>query len=222
MATATRFSWLAGRRILIVRHGNTGKSSVDEERQITEMGKKQAAAFCVQYGPLLKSVKFAFCSPVARTTSTARLILGREATPVHELYFGHIVTEAHRAVDRELGYAPVQSYLEKAAALYAGPAESMAKALDAAASQLVQGPGDVLVVGHAMYMSLLTLEILKAVQASPATPAGTQVVLQTNVGEVEGFEIQPDGTVTYLQNGVHVPAQRGAPQCNDDFVVTES
>ena len=80
-----------------MRHGNTGQADVDADRQITERGERQAAAFRAAYGDtLLSSVKHAFCSPVARTTTTARLLGFHDAGPLADLYFGAFITDDMR------------------------------------------------------------------------------------------------------------------------------
>lgn len=224
------FLWLSGRRVLLVRHGNTGKATSDAARQITDRGTRQCAAFRGTYDVELSAVGHVFCSPVARTVTTARLLHGAEATLVDDLYFGNIITDEHREVDRAIGYAPVADYLTKHAALYAAPAKRMASSLDAAGSQLGSSAtksGDVLVVGHAIYLSLLTLEVIKALNgstlSSEAAAAGEKVVLEANLAEVEGFLISADG-VRYLRNSVEEEESAslggGAAKRNDDFVVS--
>lgn len=216
--------WLARRRILLVRHGNTGKAARDAERQITDRGREQIAAFAAAYSSELGGVRYSFCSPVARTVTTAFLLSGMDATPVHDLYFGHIATEEHFEVDRALGYAPVGDYLANHAALYAEPARRMVTALELSGRDRVDGEGDVLIVGHAMYLSLLTLEVIKELTGTmltaEAAAAGTSVVLQANVGEVEGFEISAEGVVRFLQNKGVVDADGTEAQRNDDFVAS--
>ena len=221
------FGWLAGRRVLFIRHGNTGKATNDQDRQITELGERQAAKFRASYSEEIASVRFAFCSPVARTVTTAALLLmGSElsATPIADLYFGNIVTDEHRAVDRVIGYAPVQTYLASHADLYQQPAKQMASALDAAGSE-VRGEGSVLVVGHAMYLSLLTLQVIEALTGTTLTTeaaaTGIDLVKGANLSEVEGFEISAEGGVRCLRNQMDDAAlgpNTGATKCNDDFV----
>ena len=212
--------WLpfGDRRILLVRHGNTGKAASDADRRITPKGELQASAFKAAYAAQLSSVVFAFCSPVERTATTARL-LGFDATPVPDLYFGNIISDEHRTVDRALGYAPLQAYLRSHSALYSQPAERMAAGLSAAGSS-ISGQGDALVVGHAMYLSLLTLEIIRGLTGSTLTAelaaAGTEVVMRANVGEVEGFEISSEG-VRYLRNP---ESEQSSATRNDDFITT--
>ena len=85
----------------------------------------QAAAFRDAYAPLLAGVNHGFCSPVARTTTTAKLLGFGEAKPVEDLYFGNFITDEMRAMDREFGYAPVSEYLKKAGPLYVEPSKRM-------------------------------------------------------------------------------------------------
>mmetsp|Transcript_51282 Transcript_51282/g.133192 ORF Transcript_51282/g.133192 Transcript_51282/m.133192 type:complete len:224 (+) Transcript_51282:3-674(+) len=218
----TAFSWLVRRRVLLVRHGNTGKAAVDAERVLTDKGERQCTNFKIKYADKLATVKHSFCSPVVRTATTALLVTGFDSKAVSDLYFGNIITDAHRTVDRDIGYAPAGDYLDKHAALYAEPAKRMATMLDDIGSAEVSGNGDVIIVGHALYLSLLTLEIIKALDGSTLSPEsavlGQQVVLQANVGEVEGFEISEDG-VQFLTNDAVDEAPSTRAQCNDDFVI---
>ena len=207
------FAWLAGRRVLIVRHGNTGKAAVDAERQLTEKGEAQCKSFKETYD--LSTVAHSFCSPVKRTRQTSSLIGFPNATAVDALYFGNVTGEAHRAVERELGYAPISAYFDRARELFEPAGKQMANALDAAGSSTVQSPGDVLVVSHAMYLAMVCLEVVRALRelgalSDAAAAAGERVALSVNMGEVEGFEITSQG-VKHLPNAVNSAAASGAP-----------
>ena len=83
-------SRLRGRTVLVLRHGNTGKAAVDADRQLTEKGIAQCAAFRSEYAAVLDGVTNCVASPVSRTMDTAgRVLAGRRLaiTPVEELYF---------------------------------------------------------------------------------------------------------------------------------------
>jgi len=55
---------LAGRRVLCLRHGNTGKAETDAARQLTEKGIAQCEAFRTQYAASLAGVTNCAASPV--------------------------------------------------------------------------------------------------------------------------------------------------------------
>ena len=60
------------------------------------------------------------------------------------------------------------------------------------------GPGDVLVVGHAMYLSLLALQVLQAVAAelgADLAADGERAIMDANVGEV-----LPLPSMTHVRN----------------------
>mmetsp|Transcript_67794 Transcript_67794/g.136158 ORF Transcript_67794/g.136158 Transcript_67794/m.136158 type:complete len:109 (+) Transcript_67794:3-329(+) len=96
----------------------------------------------------------------------------------------------------------------------------MAAALAEALAKAPEAEGDILVVGHAGYLSFLTLEVLEA--AAPAEAAAREawllaargVVLEANVGEACGFEVQASG-VRYLLSPE--ATDFSAARCNDDF-----
>ena len=89
------------------------------------------------------------------------------------------------AADSALGYAPVAAYLERYPGVYDAASEAMGAALAGAVAQAAPVDGDVLVAGHANYLS--HFEIAAALRPSQlarrgrvAAP-GAEVVLHTNV-----------------------------------------
>eukprot|EP00928_Gymnodinium_smaydae_P042406 TRINITY_DN28566_c0_g1_i1.p1 TRINITY_DN28566_c0_g1~~TRINITY_DN28566_c0_g1_i1.p1 ORF type:complete len:254 (-),score=60.58 TRINITY_DN28566_c0_g1_i1:30-734(-) len=202
-------SVLQGRRVLLVRHGNTAQAQVDAERQLTEKGEHQCARFREAFAAELAGVRNVLASPVARTFKTASLLMASSGTlvrPVDDLYFGRPWrTKAMEAGENVCGYAPLQNYLDGFPGVYDAAAEAMAGAVAAASAELV--PGDVMIVGHAGYLSLVALEVVEALapngldesQLEAWRAAARKTVLEANVGEVCGFEIGPAGA-RYLRN----------------------
>ena len=151
---------------------------------------------------------------------TARLLLpGAEVQPVDELYFGRpgFRTAAMLEADGRLGYAPIEQYpLHE----YQPGAQEMVAALGRAAERFV--PGDVLVVGHAGYLSFLSLELIEALAPTDShtraawVRAARSAVLPVSVGEVSGFEMSAGGGVTHLPNPTGTDF--GCAPTNDSFV----
>lgn len=210
--------------MLLVRHGNTGKAEVDAERALTDKGRAQCEAFRRNFGSLLVSVTNVFASSVLRTTQTAELLvgpLGVAVTPVDDLYFGRPWrTQAMRDGDADCGYAPVGVYLQRHPGVYDLAAKTMSAALADAVDLASLAEGDVMVVGHAGYLSFLALEIIRAM--APSVPDGDAwlaeaeaVVKEANVGEVCGFDVSAD-QVRYLANTEETDF--AAAPTNDAFV----
>mmetsp|Transcript_21970 Transcript_21970/g.61441 ORF Transcript_21970/g.61441 Transcript_21970/m.61441 type:complete len:246 (+) Transcript_21970:49-786(+) len=232
MATDVRAqlrSALQCRRVFVIRHGNTGKAATDEERQLTETAHSQIQRFREAHAGALAGVTNVFASPVRRTMDTARLLVGPEGpepTPIEDLYFGGRRTEAMQVADRELGYAPLRAMLDRYRGVYDDYSACMAASL---ASVVAEGmrAGDVLIVNHAGYLSLLAMEIFKAV-AEPSAGADGEcllapeqdVILDANIGEVCGFELY--GASDSAPRAIHlespVATDFGAAACNDAFV----
>ena len=109
--------------------------------------------------------------------------------------------------------------MTEAPGAYEPGAREMADAVGRAAADF--RPGDVLIAGHATYMSYLTLELIDAiapqVEREAWVRAARAVVLPVNVGEVCGFELTGDG-VKYLANPLG--ADFGGASGNDDFVTS--
>ena len=81
--------------------------------------------------------------------------------------------------------------------------------------------GDLLICGHAGYISLLALEVVAALAPEAAAEreawlnAARGVVLQANVGEVCAFEVGPSGATYHLNPEA---TDFGAAKTNDAFV----
>ena len=87
-------------------------------------------------------------------------------------------------------------------------AASLGKELEKATA-LGEYEGDVLVVSHAITVSIIAQAVLRAVKAGLGENASSSAddmspeedkILSFNVGEVEGFAISSKGVVTLLQN----------------------
>lgn len=161
--------WIKGRRVFLVRHANAGDAPKDEDRPVTTKGEGQCAAFCSSFGAELEGVTLAFCSPSLRTVDTARLLGFPDAIVVPDLYFGPHLNDEIRELESELGYAPIADYLRgKGEEIYDPVRIRMGTALgNAGMSEIEKNEkkdGDVLVVGHAMYISLLALEVVGAMK----------------------------------------------------------
>ena len=223
---------LSRRRILLVRHGNTGKAEVDADRRLTDKGKGQCAAFQEHYSAKLQSVANCVCSPVTRTWETAELLFAQRddiaVAPIEELYFGRpgFRSDVMVAAEKKLGYAPVSAYLRECPGVYEAGALEMASALARAADGFAEG--DVLVVSHAVYISHLALALIDALSLPHPEEeeeegggrrawraAARDAVLPVNVGEVCCFELSSDG-VRYLPNPT--ATDFASASSNDAFV----
>uniref|UniRef100_A0A0G4FBG1 Uncharacterized protein n=1 Tax=Chromera velia CCMP2878 TaxID=1169474 RepID=A0A0G4FBG1_9ALVE len=226
-----------GRKFLLVRHGNTEKVAVDSDRKLTEKGEQQCASFRTKYAAELSRVKICVASSVVRTMDSAWRLVGMsseteknseiavpvapqrqsgvEVKPLDELYFIRpgFQTPAMKYADVQLGYAPVQKYMELVPGAYEPGARQM---LEAVMNAVDSTEGDVLIVGHAIHLSYLGLALIDAIveerreEWDRGKPGGQSVeewreaarraVLPVNVGEVCGFEICADSGVRYLPN----------------------
>lgn len=220
MTTAVRAALgevLRGRRVLIIRHGNTGKAETDAARTLTDKGIAQCASFRLEHADRLAGVRNVLASPVARTTTTATLITeGLEVpiTPIDNLYFGNFSTAEMRQAENEIGYAPVKEHIEKFPGVFDTAAGTMAQAVADAGAHFAEG--DVLVASHACYMSFLALEVVAALAPNPEWLADArEVILPVNVAEVSGFEVTSSG-VTCLTN--ELSAGTAVVGSNNDFV----
>lgn len=212
---------LHGRRIVIVRHGNTNKAEVDADRELTETGRGQCDKFRIAWSGVLKDIPNVLASVANRAVQTAELLCGPEHSiaALEDLYFVRPWRhDAMKACDRELGYAPIRAYIEKHPGSHDVAREKMAAAVVAAGPSLK--PGDVLIVSHAAYMSFLGLEILEAVAPAEGSAAWLEaaqnLILDANVGEVCGFEISTTAGCRYLPNPDSTDFE--AAKSNDDFL----
>lgn len=201
-------SVLAGRRVLIVRHGNTTKADVDAERELTDRGRLQCEQFRTTWAKELEGVRNLLVSPAKRTVQTGVLLaeaLGLTALPLEDLYFLQPWrTELMRTADHDLGYAPISAYIQKYANAHQAAGEHQAAALASYGAKLETG--DVMLIGHAVYLSFLALHVVEAFAPPEGSPerepwleASKNVVLDTNVGEVCAFDVSASG-VRYLLN----------------------
>ena len=217
---------LQGRTVFLVRHGNTGKASKDEERSLTPLGERQCAQFVSQYGDSMERVMYCFSSPVKRCTKTAKF-LGYQPTEVEYLYFSSYFTSQMKQMDDELGYAPLGKYLswgEGQGEIVYGPVRAklgaeLAKALGnelTKAKAVGEWEGDIVLVTHATTISLLAQAVLMA-SSSAVSDEEKEKIDAFNVGECEGFQISCDaGQVTLLKNDLAGDIADGSK--NSDFV----
>merc|ERR1712217_394856 len=191
------------------------------ERMLTEKGTAQCERFKAAYGAdLISGVGSVLISPVERTRQTASLIAPEKAqTPLDDLYFVRPWrTEAMREADKALGYAPAREYLEKFPGVYDDGIQKMVEAVESTASSLA--PGDVMIVTHAVFISLLGARLLESLAPTEEAErqswmtAANKVVLDVNVGEVCGFELSEAGA-RYLENPE--PTDFAAAPNNDAF-----
>lgn len=205
---------MKGRRVLLLRHGNTEKADVDAVRALSEKGRRECVRYREAYRSQLVGVSAVFASYVPRAMQTATLLvepLGLKVMPVEDLYFGRPWrTDEMCAADKVLGYAPAREYLERFPGVYEAAGRALAGAVVSGAAAGLPA-GDLMIVGHAGYLSLLALEVVDALAPSAADPeawkkAARQVVLEANVGEVCGFELCPS-----LQVARYCPN----PECTD-------
>jgi len=155
--------------------------------------------------------------------TAARVMADPPPVAVDDLYFVRPWRTAEMvAADSAIGYAPVATYLERYPGVYDAASEAMGAALAGAVAQAAPVDGDVLVAGHANYLSHLSLEIAAALAPEPAGAArdawlqqAREVVLRTNVGEACAFELSAEG-VRYLPNPE--ATDFAAAASNDAFV----
>ena len=134
----------------------------------------------------------------------------------YESYFSDDLKE----LEKELGYAPLGLYLDAKEGLgeklHAPVREKMENELAASlgkelekATALGEYEGDLLIVAHAITVSIIAQAVLRAVKEGLGEDASSSAddmcpekdkILSFNVGEVEGFAISSKGVVTLLQN----------------------
>lgn len=205
-------------RVLLLRHGNTSKATVDDARQLTEKGRGQCLQFAQKWRCNLVGIKECMTPPTARTRDTAKLVTDIASSQLPELYFEPRSVEM-KAADADLGYAPISLCLQKYPGLYDPWTEGAATAV----KQGWRGTGDLLIVGHHTYISLLAMKLLEAkwVKATGEEnwEKGRQLILDVNLAESSGFELNGSTcTVRYLQSPVETDF--GAAPCNDVFTDT--
>lgn len=212
---------LKGRNIFLVRHGNTAKSAaVDADRTLSPKAEHQCASFLASYGSMIDKVKYVFVSPTKRTISTASFLGFPDPKCVDYFYYESYFSDELKALEKELGYAPLASYLDTKEGLgeklHAPVREKMADELAASlgkelekATALGEYEGDILVVSHAITVSVIAQAVLRAVKAGLGEDTKSSAddvcpeedkILSFNVGEVEGFAISSKAVVTLLRN----------------------
>ena len=220
-AGASLSELLKGRKIFLVRHGNTTKgAAVDADRTLSPKAEHQCASFLANYGSMIDKVKYVFVSPTKRTISTASFLGFPDPKCVDYFYYESYFSDELKELEKELGYAPVGSYLDAkerlGEKLHAPVREKMANELAASlgkelekATALGEYEGDLLVVSHAITISVIAQAVLGAIKAGLGEDAKSSAddmcpkedkILSFNVGEVEGFAISSNGVVTLLQN----------------------
>ena len=148
--------------------------------------------------------------------STANFLGFPDPKCVDYFYYESYFSDELKALEKELGYAPLGSYLDAKEGLgerlHAPVREKMADELAAAlgkelekATELGEYEGDLLIVSHAITVSLIAQAVLRAVREGLGEHAKSDCpeedkILSFNVGEVEGFAISSKGAVTLLQN----------------------
>ena len=212
---------LKGRNIFLLRHGNTAKgAAVDADRTLSPKAEHQCAAFLASYGSMIDKVKYVFVSPTKRTISTASFLGFPDPKCVDYFYYESYFSDDMKALERELGYAPLGSYLDAKEGLgeklHAPVREKMADELADSlekelekATALGEYEGDILIVSHAITISIIAQAVLRAVKAGLGEDANLSAddicpeeekIFSFNVGEVEGFAISSQGEVTLLRN----------------------
>jgi broad specificity phosphatase PhoE len=212
---------LKDRNVFLVRHGNAVKGTeLDADRTLSPKAEHQCASFLASYGSMIDKVKYAFVSPTKRTKSTAGFLGFPDPTCVEYLYFESYFSDDLKKLEGELGYAPLGKYLDAKEGLgeqlHAPVREKMAADLAAVlgkelekATALGEYEGDILIVSHAITVSLCAQAVLRAIKAGLDDDAKSSAdemcpeedkILSFNVGEVEGFAITSKGEVTLLQN----------------------
>lgn len=200
-------------KLAFLRHGNTSPSvsGDDFDRVLTDKGRRQARTAGRSYGEkLLPLFSSALISPAPRTMETANIFLAEigcdefvDAEPVDALYDGCMQPKGS-ALFRQLGYAPLRSYLEHQDDQFRQDAVSVlgdyaSAAVDAIVDSTASNapspePATSLLVAHAIYLPATAL-----VAASLIGCKDIDAMLDTNTGEAEGYLIDvPSQTVEYL------------------------
>lgn len=170
--------------VTLIRHGNTSKAANDLDRQLTEAGVKQAMdrrkTFSREFDLVLSST-------AVRARDTAAIIANVEATKVltlEELYLPKDPGDK-KAIDdmfAKLLYAPLRAYRDAdvTGALFRY-GENGAKIIRDAIENA--GADNVLIVGHAVLLNAIVAYVV----------GETDLVLDTSLGEAEGFQISMNG-----------------------------
>lgn len=206
-------------RVLLLRHGNTGKAAVDAARQLTDKGKAQCLRLSERYASKFRGIEQCFSSSALRALETARLVTGsHDIVTLDPLYF-EPRTEAMRATDKELGYAPLSAY-SKHADFY----EPWVQRAASSVREAWKGESSILLVGHHSYISLLARRLLvdEWVKSQSGdnkifVETGCSLIEEVNLGEACGFELDGiEGAVRHLECPVTTDFTKMA--ANDDFI----
>ncbi|MEP3562148.1 MAG: phosphohistidine phosphatase SixA [Marinobacter sp.] len=74
-------------QLIIMRHGEAGRHSLDHERELTEVGRKQAANVAEQIAKADSKPCVIWCSPYIRARQTAAIVADILGVPVKEKSF---------------------------------------------------------------------------------------------------------------------------------------
>ncbi|MFV8570975.1 phosphohistidine phosphatase SixA [Marinobacter sp. SBS5] len=74
-------------QLIIMRHGEAGRHSLDHERELTEVGRKQAANVAEKIAKSDCKPKIIWCSPYIRARQTAAIVAEILGVRVHEKSF---------------------------------------------------------------------------------------------------------------------------------------
>lgn len=168
--------------IRFARHGHTLKAARDEDRELSEKGKEQAAMLGKAWAAEGFQPDLVLASAAMRAVETALIATDIAPEACAELYFG-ADPAWRKPIDEasaKLGYAPLAAYLasegERAIRAYAKAA--VAHILDL----VYQRPNTskVAVFGHAVLLQAIVVELL---QRNPA--ANLEAILQLHLGECE-------------------------------------
>ena len=114
-AAAAVAAALEGFDVAFIRHGNTAKAAVDSERELTDLGREQAAEACAGYVKSLPApvAALALSSPAVRCTDTLRRVLAHHPRvliePLEVIYSESLQPEGS-ALFAKLSYAPLAAY----------------------------------------------------------------------------------------------------------------
>ncbi len=171
-------------KVVLARHGRTGKAAVDAARMLTDEGKEQ----CVSASKLLKGDFQVVSSTAVRAIETAWLLLGqnapREIITLKEL-FEHPLAEGREKCNKlfgELGYAPLSRYIEREDGKILLEIGDCAK--KAVRNTLGFFDKNTMIVSHAVIINAVGLRMF------PRSPQVERVMLEHNFPEAGMVEIE--------------------------------
>jgi len=204
-------------RVAFLRHGKTApaENGVDFERQLTDVGRKQAqeagASFGKEERPFFPTV---LVSPAPRTMETAKLFCEAAEETEYQfscppvLYDGTMQPEGSKLF-RKIGYAPLKDYLdaedtedrETARTVLGEYAHNVAQVMMESVEstprrEIINNATTLWMVGHAIYLPAAALGVASLLNCDEH---GKNVILTTNTVEAEGYLLDAtDGSVSYL------------------------